>query len=255
MINYFITYSPVTAETKNELKKAHKEYAQGELSKVPGERQEAFNKALTYYASFESQYRPQYGNGKLYYDLANSYFQVGQYPMAAFYYYQAQKLMPRDKKMATNLAEALKKLGIAPKKEGSVFNRIFFFHNNLSLPERLQTFFTFSFLGLLAGSLYIWNRQTALKNAAILLTFLSGVMLCSLGYTHYISPTEGILIRSSALYRDAGLQYAKVSEEPLLSGIKVEVLDVVQKGKWIKVFTPDDKLGYVPQESIRIIAD
>ena len=253
VINYFITASNVTRETKSQLKEAQAEYFKGETAATLGKRQDAFNKALAFYTDFESQYHPIYGNGKLYYNIANSYFQVGEYPWAILYYYRAHALMPRSNKVTDNLEVTLQKVGITAKKEKSVFDKIFFFHKNLSLPERLQTFFTLALFALAFSSLYIWKRNQWLKKGAILATLLSGVFLCSLGYSHYIASTEGVIVRSTALYRDAGYQYAKVIEEPVLSGNKVVILDTTADGKWLKIFTPDGDLGYVPNESIRVI--
>jgi tetratricopeptide (TPR) repeat protein len=253
VINYYIISSNVTPETRNQLQKAYAEYVKGETAAALGERQDAFNRALALYTSFESEYQPAFGNGKLYFNIANSYYQVSEYPWAILYYYRAHALMPRSKKVADNLEIALKKLRISPKEKKSVFNKIFFFHTDLSLPERLRAFFILSLFGILFSSLYIWKNKQWLKRGAILAAILSGVVLCSLGYSHYIAATEGVMVKSSALYRDAGPQYAKVVEEPILSGVKVEILDTAEGGKWLKIFTPEGILGYVPQESIRII--
>ncbi|MFQ5729799.1 MAG: hypothetical protein ACE5GN_05520 [Waddliaceae bacterium] len=253
IISYYIISSNVTQETRNQLQQAQTEYVKGETAATLGERQDSFNRALAFYTDFESKYQPAFGNGKLYYNIANSYFQVGEYPWAILYYYRAHALMPRSKKVTDNLKVALTKLGIAAEEETSVFHKFFFFHQYLSLPERLQTFFVLALLGILSGSFYLWKRQPWLKNSVILTAILSGVVLCSLGYSHYIASTEGIIVRSTALYRDAGLQYAKVIEKPILSGIKVEILDTAGNGKWLKIFTPEGNLGYVPCESLRII--
>lgn len=253
IINYFFTVSYVTNQTREEMKEAYVEYVRGETAQTIGERKEAFNNALKLYTSFEEEYQPKFSDGKLYFNIANSYFQLEEYPMAVLYYNRALKLRPRDEKVKHNLKVAYEKLGIDSEKKGSVFEKVFFFYYNYSIPERLQAFFALSIIALISGSAFIWQRKKWMKQLAVLAVLLAAVMLLTLGYSHYIASIEGIITRSTVLYRDSGLQYAKVIEEPVLSGEKVEVLDVLKEGKWLKILTPDGHLGYVPDDSIKII--
>ena len=78
-------------------------------------------------------------------------------------------------------------------------------------------------------------------------------MLLSLCYTRYLAPIQAVIIRGSTLSRDAGEQYAKVSNQPISSGSTVMVLDVVHDGQWLKILSPSGELGYVPYTVIRII--
>lgn len=64
---------------------------------------------------------------------------------------------------------------------------------------------------------------------------------------------EGVIIQSSALYRGPGEHYSKAIEQPIRSGVKVEVLEVLQDGKWLRVVTPDEQLGYISHQSVRLI--
>jgi tetratricopeptide (TPR) repeat protein len=235
------------------LEKSYQDYVKGEQAQSLGEREDAFNQSLLYYTELETQYQPIYGNGKLYYNIGNSYFQLGEYPFAALYYYRAKKLMPREDFVAVNLSMTLDKLGISEKQEESVFQKLFFYHFLFSIPEKLQLFFIISLVAVLSSSLYIWTRFRFFKNTGVVFGFFAVLLLISFGFSHYIAPIEAVLVKSSALYRDAGYQYAKVQEAPVLSGSKLEVLDVIQKGEWLKVKTQTGDLGYVPQEALRII--
>lgn len=254
VLNWYISSSPVSPDNKQKLQEIYATYLKGEIAQTVGDRQRAFNAALNGYALLEREYRPVLGNGKLYYNIANSYYQLGEYPFAVLYYYKALSLRPRDEKVSGNLAIALNKLGLKPQEEESVFRRVFFFHF-FAQPERLQLFFAFSLLAVAAASFYIWFRQRLMLKLSCLGATLCAVILFSLAFTHYVSPVEAVLVRSSSLYRDAGYHYAKVMEDPLLSGLKVEVLDVLQEGNWLKVATPEGTLGYVPHKSARLIQE
>lgn len=235
-----------------QLQEAAQSYEAGEKATTFAERESGFNHALALYNELEKDYQPEFGTGKLYYNLANTYFQMGQYPLAIYNYEKALLLMPREEKVAQNLSVAKAKLGITEEKKESNFDRIFYFHYRFSLPERLQLFFLVSLLVLLISSFYLWYRQHSLKTGLMVSLIFWVIMLCSLGYTRYISPLEGIIVRSTDMYRDAGSQYAKVMDHPILAGSKVEVIDVMPNGKWLKVIT-EGQMGYVPQESIRLI--
>jgi hypothetical protein len=80
------------------------------------------------------------------------------------------------------------------------------------------------------------------------------LFLMSLLYSRYVEALEGVLVKSTFLYRDKGKEYAKVLDHPSSTGLKVQILDVQANGTWLKILTPDGTLGYVPAESIRLIS-
>lgn len=253
VISYSIFTYKKGKEINTRLQVAYAAYVKGEIANTLSKRQDSFNRSLEIYTDFERQYKPQYGNGKLYYNIANTFFQLEEYPLATLYYYRALALLPRSEKVSSNLKRTLQKLGIEPEKKETVFSNIFFFHHLFSFPERMQAFFGMACIAILFTSLYIWTRKNGFKKSALLTSFLSFLFLLSIGYSHYLDPVEGVIIQSTGLYRDAGTQYAKVVQEPILSGSKVEVLDILKQGTWLKVVTQEGDLGYLPQESIRII--
>lgn len=242
-------FSPVDSELKNALKI----YQSGEQATTLAARQDAFNKSLTTYLQLTKQYDPTYGDGKIYYNIANTYFQLEQYPLAVLYYYRALNLRPRDDNTRHNLAIAKDKLGIKTVESQSVFDKIFYFQNYWSIPERLQVVLGLIILLFLVGSAWIWTQFKALKALIGLVALALLVMLGSLFYTQFMSPSEAVVINATTLFRDAGDQYAKVSEKPVPAGTKVEVLNVLRGGKWLKVVTPDGMLGFAPNDSLRLL--
>jgi tetratricopeptide (TPR) repeat protein len=242
LIIYWVINETVS---RDQLTEAYNAYLKGEKATTIAERKEAFNQSLEIYTQLNQSFSPTFGNGKLYFNIANSYFQLEQYPLAIYYYYQAQTLRPRDDKITYNLQIAQQKLGITPDKSK--------IDEYLSLPERLQLFFGLSFAVLGFASLYIWYPFSLFKRMVILFSLLAALVFTNLIFTKYVTPLEGVLIRGASLHRDAGEQYALVSEEPLLSGTKVDVLNVSNQGQWLKIETPDGNLGFIPKDSIRVI--
>lgn len=237
-----------------QLSKAEQFYSQGENGKTIAERTEAFNQALALYLNLEKEYSPINGNGKLYYNIGNTYYQLSEYPLAIFYYYQSQLLMPRSEQTVQNLKLALSKIGLPPpSSRDSPFSNIFFFHVYFSLPERMQFFAVAACMTLIFASLYIWLEWKKLKLLIGAALIISIVFFCSICYSKYLAPAEAVVIQASSLYRDAGDQYAKVQKDPVQSGTKVEVLAVQRNGAWLKVLTSDGMLGYLPQKNLRLL--
>jgi len=235
------------------LSEADKSYSEGESTQTIYLRQKAFNHALDLYLALETEYQPRYGNGKLYYNIGNTFFQLGQYPWAVLYYERASYLQPRNEKVQRNLMRAQDKLQLSRPGTESVFAKVFFFHTYLSVPERLQIFAIVTLTAFFLSSAWIWYRNRWFKNGLILALVILFVMLMSLGYSRYLSPVEGVLVQSVNLRRDAGEQYAKAGKQPVPAGTTVEVLNVIPDGSWLKVITPAGDLGYVSQDAIRMV--
>lgn len=235
------------------LKEAEELYAAGEKAETIAARQEQFNRALSLYKDLENAYHPEFGSGKFYFNIANTYFQLGQYPQAILYYHKAHALMPREPKIGRNLQVAQSKLNLPDSVRADIYSRLFFFQYEFSLPERLQVFFFLAALAFALLSFLLWKPRAWIKWAFYTAATLATLALFSAAYTRYLSPLEGIIVSSTDLYRDAGSNYAKVIPQPVPSGSKVEVLQVTPNGKWIKILTPEGQFGYIPQTSISFI--
>lgn len=235
------------------LQQADEAYHSGERASTIAEREAAFNRALLLYTELEEKNHPVYGNGKLYFNIGNSYFQLGQYPLAIVYYYRALALDPRSETIANNLHLAQAKLGINVSEETSLFDKLFFFHTKFSLPERLQALFVLGLVLLLLLSFYLWRGSHGIKTAIKWIGCAWLLMLLSVGYTRYFSPVEAVVVDPTVLYRDAGEQYAKVSDQPVLPGSKVRIIDSSQEGNWLKVITSQGTVGYLLSAKAQII--
>jgi len=102
-------------------------------------------------------------------------------------------------------------------------------------------------------SLSFWRIFPGIQTILTLLGILFIVLLSSSIYSRFFSSIQAIVTQPTYLYRDAGLQYAKVIEQPLTGGIKVEVLGFYENGEWIKIMTPQKELGYIKGQDVRLI--
>lgn len=232
------------------LQKAQLSYQRGEKASTIANQEENFNRALDLYQQLANEYPTPSGQGLLYYNIANSYFQLQQYPWAVLYYYKALQADSNNEDIRRNLQITLDKLGLPPPPSPGWEHYIL---GGLTLPQRWQLMaFLMIAAGLLA-SVYIWKNIPILKSAAIIVGILAGLCLLSITYSAWFTAAEVIVLRATFLYRDAGKQYAKVLDNPLSPGLKLYLIDLEAEKPWAKVRTPQGATGYVPVDRIGTI--
>lgn len=239
--------------TSHELQSVETLYEEGEKAQTLEQRRAFFNEALAGYLSLERTSHPHMGDGKLYYNIANTYFQLGEYPLSIYYYQLARKLRPRDERITANLATAEKSLGVPSREQEAPFRHLFFFYSYFSTPERLQIFSLATLIAFFALSVQIWKPQRFARRLAAGSVCVASVFLGTLLYSYYVAPIDAIVLKSSDLYKGAGSYYARVLDKPLPSGVAIEVLESLENGQWVKVTTSDGTLGYLPSEVIKVI--
>lgn len=232
---------------------ADQSYLQGERSQTVSERKADFNKALDIYLKVEEKYHPHYGNGKLYYNVGNTYFQLQEYPLAILYYYKALYLNPNMSRATYNLNAALAKLNLQPAPKSSTLQNIFFFYHAWALPVRLQIFFFLSLIALAAFSFYLWMTSWWMKVVGIVFSALAGVMLFGFAYGYLFEYSEAVVMKSVFLHRGAGQYFTNVTEEPLRAGNKIVVYQSEDEGKWLKVEDSQGNMGYIPYDTVRFV--
>lgn len=223
-------------------------YLNGEKAKDPQERRKAFNDALAFYLVYENNN----SSGWLYYDIANCYFQLDETGLAITYYMKAQKLLPREEMVLHNLQIALKKAG-QKEQEVSFFDRILFFHTYLSNYEKKVALVGFLFFSFILSSFALWFSVKIFKRLGICGLFVSVVLILSLMWSYLFSPLVAIVISPATLLRGPGQYYAPTQKEPLLSGQRLEVIDITEGGSWLKVRLPSGTVGYVGAKDARVV--
>lgn len=248
-----IIYAVAFHVSDDRLDQALKYYKMGEQATSVAEREEAFNKALTLYTQISTDYPAPNGDGLIYYNIANSYFQLGQYPWAILYYYKSLKLNPGNDDSYRNLQVALRKLTLPQQDPESWLKKSLWFHYGLSVPQRFQLLASLLVAATLFASFYIWKGVNSLKVYSILAYVLAGIVLLSVLYSNFVEPMQGVVLRATGLYTDAGKQYAKVVENPLSPGLKINILLILDDGKWAKITTNTGLVGYIPTDRLGAI--
>lgn len=242
----------VSASLTADLQQAYQKYQQAEHTRDEEERKKLFNEALTFYLQAE----PKHPSGLYYYNMANTYFQLGQYGYAILYYYKAQKLLGHDDRVAANLAISLQKAEVV-QPNTSFIHRIFvepFSYVTFSHNQKVVIVLLFLFLAFAFYSLYIWSPSAVWCRPSALFCFVVGLAFtCSLVWSEFLSPPEAVLVRATPVRVDAGMQYAPVADALSLPGMKVEIISVEKNGAWVKIRLPSGREGFVAQEYVRLI--
>lgn len=238
---------------QNQLNQIEEAYQKGEKAKTLNERKKVFNTALEGYMQLEKEYDPKYGDGKFYYNLGNTYFQLEEYPLAILNYEKGINLLSDATKAEANLAIARQKLGIVEKKEPPVFEYLLFLQK-WPLPFRLQLLSVCSLLLFLTLSVNLWRAVPGLKSILFVLGIIFLALLGSVAYSRFFASVHAIVIRPGYIYRDAGMQYAKVKEDPLTPGVKVQILGYSpEDGGWMKIMAPQNEFGFIKGADVQII--
>jgi len=147
----------------------------------PGTAHDLYHKAAMRFEriAHEGQVR----NGKLYYNIGNAYFRMGDIGRAVLYYRRAALLIPNDENLHQNLNYAKSKCvdKIEEKQQAKVFRTLFFWHYDLSSRVRLYIFAaTFAMLWI-AASVRLLRRwlspRWAIAILAVVTALFSGSLL------------------------------------------------------------------------------
>jgi hypothetical protein len=232
---------------------AEEYYRQGETAQTIFARKQAFNKALDLFLRLDADYHPHFGTGRLQYNIANTYFQLGEYPLSILYYKRAENLMPRSQPVKRNLSQAYTKAGSKMAEKHLGLFDLFLLKPFLSLPERIQIFFVLASLTLGLISAWLWTRKSWLSKTATTFLALTFIFFLNLGISYYFSPVEAVLVHAAEMRRDAGMEFAQVGDGPVLGGTTVEVLGTSPNGKWLRVVVPGGDFGFLPSEAVKLI--
>lgn len=173
------------------------------------------------------------GNGRFYEALGQAFATLEQNPEAIWAYQKAVYLNPWNRSARESLQSLQHKLGLPPDVPFS-----------MPLPFLYEGFALFFVLFL---ALWRW------KGPRVIFASLSGCLLLAIAFEVWIAPLEGVLIRSTYLYQSRALDAPLVAQSPLVSGLRVEVLDTDEEGKWLKVKDGSGNIGFISYKVIRII--
>lgn len=211
---------------------------------------ELYRKALI---RFEKLVQDGVVNGKLYYNLANTYFQLHDLGRAIVNYRRALAYLPDDDNLRQNLryAESQQPDRIEPQQETMIAKTLFFWHYDFSVRFRLLllTLANAAFWGILA--LKLFRRLGLWWPLAVALT-LCLMMGGSLVYERINHHAAGVLTSAETTARKGdGQAYSPSFNTPLHAGILFSLVE--KRGEWLYIELADGRRCWVPADSAEMI--
>jgi hypothetical protein len=197
-------------------------------------------------------------NGRLFYDIGNTCFRMGDLGRAILYYRRAEVLIPNDPNLRQNLGQARRQRTdqIDVKPQTQVLKTLFFWHYDLAISARL-----YLFAGLFA---LIWTlalvrrfvRRPGLgwgvALSAIVATLLLGSLLVE--EIQRRSHAGGVILASEVVARKGdGETYQPSFEEPLHAGTEFDVVE--DRNDWLFVELSDGRRCWVPAKAVGLIEE
>ncbi|MBN1845840.1 MAG: hypothetical protein JW810_09170 [Sedimentisphaerales bacterium] len=191
----------------------------------------------------------QIHNGKLFYNIGNAYFRLGDIGRAILNYRRAERWIPNDANLRQNLGYARSRRidRIEEPQRTKVLQVLLFWHYDLSARSRL-TLFTLCLAGAcLAASLRLFLRRSFLRWLAWLGVGLALLFLGSLALDGRARSGQnaGVILADEVVARKGDSQtYQPSFETPLHAGTEFELLEARQD--WYHIDLLDGRQCWVP---------
>ncbi len=191
-----------------------------------------------------------YESGSVFYNLGNSYFKNKQLGKAIVNYERAQKFSPRDSDLAANLKFALSSVPTKVDPVLSFVDKIFSGHVRFySVNEMVFV------LSLLAGALAIAHLCGLYFNwpgcrwamgifGVLFLIFIVGLMV-----KINLEKDAAIVIKATAARFEPSDKATVYFELPEGQKVRWQIIE----GDWLRIKRPDEKVGWVPLQTIEKI--
>jgi len=208
-----------------------------------------YDKALTVYID---QLKTGVESGPLYFNVGNCCLQKGDSTGKAIYFYEmARRLIPRDTALLINLryAKSLVKQANTVSAEPFMLGILRKAFDRFTLREAFAVW-NICYFGcaiLFVISLFVKRFKGLSRAIAVLFLCMFISMLISLRAKMVYEERMGVIVTPTA---DALLEPFKDSPSrfSLYEGMEVQVLKTTKQ--WHKIKHPDDKVGWIPKESL-----
>lgn len=195
-------------------------------------------------------------NGGLMYNLANAQLQAGRLGLAILNYRRAEKLLPGDARLLSNLkyARSLRRNQFAANGRQALLDVLLNWHRRTSLLLRSRFFAIFNgvFWMILLG--WLIRKTGPWRYASITCAILWGVLGISVGSDLLNSSgnIEGVMIADDVMVRKGnGEGFEPQFEEPLHQGVEFELIET--RADWIHIRLPNSATGWIRMDQAGMI--
>ncbi len=195
-------------------------------------------------------------NSKLFYNLGNAYFQLGDIGRAILNYRQAERLDPADLNVQRNLAFARTKRQdkLDPAAAGQVVRTLLFWHFEWSRVTRMRLFAAAWMLMWAVLLLRLLGQHWAPREIAVGTLVLVVLLLGSMVFetVEDASTVAGVIVAPDTIARQGdGPSYEASFRDPLHAGTEFEVLE--ERPGWCRAELPDGRLCWLDAGDVEFV--
>jgi len=195
-------------------------------------------------------------NGKLYYNVGNAYFRMGDLGRAILHYRRAERYRPHDPNLLQNLKYArTRRLDrIEEQQKTKVLKTLLFWHYDLSARTRSVVLAVGSFLFWVGLSVRIFSRRWIPMWPLACLGLIVLLLLASLVFEGFFADRqrEGVILAEEVLARKGDEEtYQPSFKDPLHAGTEFRVLE--DRNEWYQIELQDGRRCWIPHSAAEII--
>lgn len=195
-------------------------------------------------------------NGKLYYNIGNAYFRLGDIGRAILNYRRASLYIPSDQNLERNLDYARSRRVDNPESKESqkVYRTIFFLHYDLPFRIRgMICVISFAIIWTLAA-IYLFRRRVGIRVGMVIVSVVCVLFLASLTVelvNRSRNPAGVILAREVVARKGDAETYQPSFTEPLHSGTEFTMVE--ERGEWWHIELANGDGCWIPASSAELV--
>ncbi|MEW6355425.1 MAG: tetratricopeptide repeat protein [Planctomycetota bacterium] len=195
-------------------------------------------------------------NGRLYYDIGNIYFRMGDLGRAILNYRRAERYTPNDPNLIQNLRYARSRCAdrIEETQEARILKTLLFWHYDFSARARSILFAVCFIAFWVGGGLRILRKGFAPRWVVAAFGILAVVLFASLFVEAWADSREtaGIVLAGETIARKGdSATYEPSFKDPLHAGAEFQVVE--DRGEWINVRLVDGRSCWLPKKDIGLV--
>jgi len=198
-------------------------------------------------------------NGKLFYNIGNVYFKLGDIGRAILNYKRAGLFIPDDPNLIQNYrsAKARRMDRIEEPQERRVLKTLFFWHYDLSTATRVFVFTAFFIFGWVMAIIQLFKPRPYIKRLIVFTSLISILFLGSLAVDFFYQQRyrQGVIIRPEVIARKGNsTSYEPSFKEPLHAGTEFILIEE-RDNNWYHIELTDSRRCWIPADDAEFIMD
>ncbi len=197
-------------------------------------------------------------NGKLYYNIGNAYFRLGDVGRAILNYRRASLYIPGDQNLKTNLDYARsRKVDRAESRESTkIFRTLFFLHYDIPFQLRgMISTVSFALIWILAA-VHLFLKRSWIKISLIVVVVVCVLFLASVT-VEMIDRSQnpaGVIVAGEIVARKGDARtYQPSFTEPLHSGTEFTLVE--RRGDWWHIQLVNGEKCWIPSEGGELVME